>query len=333
MSTALQPEGFFSLASPDPRETDWLWRGYLAAGNATLLISQWKTGKTTLLSVLLTRLHDGRALAGQSVRPARAAIISEENRSLWQLRSRRLDFGPHAQLFCRPFPNSPSFDEWDALMERLLQLKSTSGLELVIIDTLAPLLPRGVENSADSLLRVLRPLDRLTEAGMAVLLVHHPRKGSVLAGQAARGSGALTGYVDIVVEMDLYSRHVRSDRRRRLSSWSRHSETPTDLVIELNAEGNDYAVCDDVDEELMCNLAIVSRLINERGEQMTRADLQARWPERPRPSKATFWRHLEAGVVMGKLDRHGAGHWQDPFRYTLPGSNLPSLGGVEDKAG
>jgi AAA domain len=31
----------------------WLWHGYLAAGNVTLLTSQWKSGKTTLLAVLL----------------------------------------------------------------------------------------------------------------------------------------------------------------------------------------------------------------------------------------------------------------------------------------
>ena len=37
----------------------WLWHGYLARGAVTLLTSQWKTGKTTLLSVLLNKLGDG----------------------------------------------------------------------------------------------------------------------------------------------------------------------------------------------------------------------------------------------------------------------------------
>jgi hypothetical protein len=36
---------------------------------------------------------------------------------------------------------------------------------------------------------------------MSVLLVHHPRKGKTLAGQAARGSGALPSFVDILIEM------------------------------------------------------------------------------------------------------------------------------------
>ena len=41
---------------------DWLWRGYLAPGQLTLLTSLWKSGKTTLLSVLLALLHQGGEL-------------------------------------------------------------------------------------------------------------------------------------------------------------------------------------------------------------------------------------------------------------------------------
>ena len=47
----------------------WLWHGYLAAGNVTLLTSQWKSGKTTLMSVLQSRLKTGGLLAGRPLRP------------------------------------------------------------------------------------------------------------------------------------------------------------------------------------------------------------------------------------------------------------------------
>src|SRR5438067_2210940 len=46
---------------------DWLWQGYLAPGNVTLLTSQWKTGKTTLLALLLDRMKSGGVLAGLPV--------------------------------------------------------------------------------------------------------------------------------------------------------------------------------------------------------------------------------------------------------------------------
>jgi hypothetical protein len=37
---------------------DWIWQGYLARGATTLLTSQWKSGKTTLVSILLSKLAD-----------------------------------------------------------------------------------------------------------------------------------------------------------------------------------------------------------------------------------------------------------------------------------
>src|SRR4051812_20302099 len=54
----------------------WLWHGYLGPGKVTLLTSQWKSGKTTLVSLLLARLQHGGQLAGLAVDQAKAFIIS-----------------------------------------------------------------------------------------------------------------------------------------------------------------------------------------------------------------------------------------------------------------
>jgi hypothetical protein len=67
-------------------------QGYLAPGNVTLLTSQCKSGKFTLLSVLLARLKTGGLLAGLPVAPGKAAAISAESAEQWLTRSRkRLD--------------------------------------------------------------------------------------------------------------------------------------------------------------------------------------------------------------------------------------------------
>ena len=39
---------------------NWVWEGFVAQGNLTLLTSQWKAGKTTLASALLARMKIGR---------------------------------------------------------------------------------------------------------------------------------------------------------------------------------------------------------------------------------------------------------------------------------
>jgi hypothetical protein len=77
----------------------------------------------------------------------------------------------------------------------------------------------------------------------------HPAKGKLLAGQAARGSGALSSFVDIILEMSWFTRATGQDRLRRLRAFSSHSDTPRHLVVELTADANDYIAHTQVDEE------------------------------------------------------------------------------------
>src|SRR5437763_5007270 len=97
------PQRYDDLGRPGATEPNWLWHGYLAPGDFTLLTSQWKTGKTTLLSVLLHQLKAGGVLAGQKVRPGNAVVVSEESPSLWFHRGQRFDYRDHVLWFCRPF--------------------------------------------------------------------------------------------------------------------------------------------------------------------------------------------------------------------------------------
>lgn len=321
---SLEPLAFADLAAAAPPKAAWLWHGYLAKGSVTLLTSQWKTGKTTLLSVLLARLNAGGTLAGLAVEPGIAAIVTEENPAHWRTRGERLGLGPRLSFFCRPFPGKPTRDEWQALVDRLDRLRAEQGLDLVVIDTLSGVIPSGVENHADAMLEVLRPLESLTRAGVAVLILHHPKKGAIQEGQAARGTGALSAYVDVLMEMRHLMRAGTDDRRRRLSAWSRYDETPHGLVIELAADGRDYAVCPDaLDEELDQGLMLTRELLARAGQQMTRERIHESWSERPKPNLATLWRWLEKGVERSLISRHGTGRRGDPFRYAYPGCDLP----------
>jgi hypothetical protein len=68
----------------------------------------------------------------------------------------------------------------------------------------------------------LLPLQGLANRGPAVWLLHHPAKGKRADGQAARGSSALTGLADIVMEMSSFHRGRSRDRRRRICAYSRY---------------------------------------------------------------------------------------------------------------
>jgi hypothetical protein len=315
---------YAELVDGRPVAVDWLWHGFAARGNVTLLTSQWKSGKTTLLSVLMARLHTGGELAGRAVHAARAAIVSEESPALWRLRGERLDFGPQARFFCRPFTNKPTHDEWSALLDRLVALRAERGIDLAVIDPLSSFLPAGTENNADALTGALRPLERLTAAGLAVFVLHHPRKGTWRPGQAARGSGALGAYVDILVEMSRVPGSKPDDRRRQLSAWSRFEATPSELVLELSADRCDYQVGelrleDTIEGDLDRGLEGIQEVLTRLARRLTRQQVYHEWPGRTRPSLATLWRWLECGVDRGLLVREGTGKSGDPFRYAVAG--------------
>jgi hypothetical protein len=296
---------------------DWLWQGYLAPGNVTMLTSQWKSGKTTLLALLLARLGGGGQLAGLPVRAAKVAVVTEEAPSHWLRRVEKLGIGHHVCWFCRPFRGKPTGREWLALLERLLELRRRDGIGLVAVDPLAMFLPGRDESHAGLMLEALAPLQRLTAEGLSALLLHHPRKGSSAGGQAARGSGALPGFVDIALEMHHVGRAAAGGRRRRLVAYSRYEETPRRLVIELNAEGTDY-LCHDArsEDDFLENWEQLRAALADAPRKLTRRQVAKRWPGGP-PHGVTVWRWLEQAVSQGLVCRAGSGRKRDPFRYWL----------------
>ena len=309
------------LRARTPPTIDWLWDGYLAAGSITLLTSQWKTGKTTLLSVLLTKMAGGGTLAGRAVRAGHVAVVSEEGEEHWSARDARLRFGANVQLLCRPFRGRPTPEGWAALTASLAELRAAGRLDLAVIDPFASFLPGQSENVAGTVLDFLHPLQQLTAAGASVLVLHHPKKGSPAAGQMARGSGALMGTADILMEMDGVPNGPDGDRRRRLWGFSRHPETPRQLVIELTADGTDYlALGDFTAPDQVESWPVLLGVLEDAKKKLTRRDIHARWPQDyPVPPDITLWRWLDKAVSTGKVLREGTGRAKDPFVYWLKG--------------
>jgi hypothetical protein len=302
------------------RKTErWLWDGYLGRGQITLLTSQWKSGKTTLISVLMAKMGGGGELAGMPVAAGKVAIITEEGPDNWDTRCENLKMGEHVTFFCRPFRGKPRLEEWQCLMDALLQLKAEEGLGLVVIDPLVSFLPGRDENHAGSMMECLLPLADLTAAGLSVLLVHHPRKGRVIPGQASRGSGALPSHIDILMEMNWFGEIGDDDRRRRIKAYSRHQETCRNLVLELSADGTDYRACDpsESEETSECSQAL-RRVLESASERLTQKQILEEWPEDcDVPIRSTLSRTLKRGLQAETIKQKGRGIKSDPFLYWL----------------
>jgi hypothetical protein len=255
------------------------------------------------------------------VKAGRTAVVSEESRTHWNLRGQRLDFGNHSCFFCRPFRGKPTASEWVELIDFLGERAVGDGLDLVAIDPLATFLPGRDESNAGVVLEALMPLRRLLGQGLGVWLLHHPRKGEAPEGQAARGSGALTGFADIVVEMGCLGRLAGEDRRRVLKGYSRYPETPRELVIELTEAGDDYRALGSVwENEFRESWERLRGLLACARGKLSRRQVRESCPgdDNP-PSEATLRRWLEQAVEAGLVQREGGGTNERPFHYWLPG--------------
>ncbi len=266
-------------------------------------------------------MQQGGRLLGLGVDPARALVISEESLADWRPRFRELGIRDGVDLLCRPFSTPADRDQWLALIEAAALLHDRKGTALVVIDSLGKFLPGHSENSASAMRDCLTPLERLAGAGMSVLLVHHPHKGKTLAGQAARGSGALPSFADIIIEMGYYTRPDDVDRRRRLVAYSRHEETPRHLLIELQADGRDYAVLQTGPEAAGGEgwQAVVDVLATAH-RKLTRQEVLDEWPDdADKPDPTSLWRWLSRAVACGQVQQEGTRRPRDPCRYWLRG--------------
>jgi hypothetical protein len=192
---------------------------------------------------------------------------------------------------------------------------------LKAIDPLANLAPMRTENDAAEMLKAVAPLQRLTSRGVSVLLCHHPRKGPVVPGQAARGSGALSASVDIILEMQGVCRRNAKDRRRRLRAYSRYAATPPSWVLEWTADGTDYlGLGPSAEPDDAHGWPILRALLENAAGPMTRRDIFRAWPDSAAaPARLTLWKWLSRGVREGQVLQDGRGTRKEPFQYSLPG--------------
>jgi hypothetical protein len=204
------------------------------------------------------------------------------------------------------------------LLDHVAAAAAERDARLAGIDPLAAFFSGKDENNAGAMLGALAPLQALAARGLAVLVVHHQGKKEQPAGPSERGSDALLGACDILVEMCWYRRPGEADRRRRLVALSRFDETPRQLVVELSAGGSDYLARGSfAEEEFASHWQVLSDLLRQAPAKLTQTDLLRQWPGDDRPDPATLFRWLRQALADGLLRRDGLGRRRQPFRYWL----------------
>jgi hypothetical protein len=217
-----------------PHKTDeWLWHGYLPKSGMVLLSALWKAGKTTLLSHLLRALASDGSFLGREVKAAKVLYVSEEGEQHWVRRRDSMGLRDNAGFYLQPFKVRPAPSDWRGFVKQLAEDVTKYGFDLVVFDTLAKLWPVREENDAGDVDDALMPLWDVTKAGAGVLMIHHLRKSGGSEYTGSRGSGALSAFPDIVIELTRFDATDVKSRKRALRAKGRYEETPDELVIEL----------------------------------------------------------------------------------------------------
>lgn len=231
-----------SELNPDLAEPGWIWENYLARGHITLLSALWKAGKSTLLRCMLSAIESGEEFCGQQVYPTRLLVVSEEPESDWVSKREEFNLEESQNIFvwARPIIVKPNLKQWieflDIVKEKAIKLQ----VDLIIIDTISSFWPIDNENDAAQVMKALVPLYTLTNKDMGVLLVHHFRKGGGENGQAARGSGALSGFVTNYLDFEFSDQNQYYDRL--LKTKGRFETAIPKIVIRFLPDENKYQV-------------------------------------------------------------------------------------------
>jgi hypothetical protein len=307
------------LSSPEESPTEWIWNGMIARGNITILTSQWKAGKTTLLAGLLRALETGGTFLDLPCIAAKSLVVSEESVRHWAARQKTLPIGPHTRLVSRPFIGRPTPEQWDELIRHAEAERAAGALDVLVVDPLATFLPGRSDSDPGTLLDMLNPLRRLAEYGAAVFILHHPRKERSEEGSSARGSGALLGFVDIILEMTRHGRLSTDRYRRKITGFSRHLETPASLVYEWIPGSVDFQPTPDtLAMRYQENWPVVESLLTQRSEAATHKELLTDWPpEESAPSASQLYVWLTQAVAEKRVIRSGSGTRGDPYRFRL----------------
>lgn len=267
----------WSQITEDGNKKEWIWENYVSKGHVTLLSALWKAGKSTLLRHLFLSIAKEEEFAGQPTIKSRILILSEEAESEWLQQKEELtpDEIDHIEIWSRPIRIKPNLKQWVQLIDETYAYCVINKVDMVVIDTLTTFWPIDNENDSAQVIKALVPLYTFSENNIAVLLVHHFRKGGGDQAQASRGSGALPGFVDNIIEF------TRNDNglptQRVLKTYGRFDEVIPSVVIDLTSEGVYKTLGNPWEVSKSARMQKILDILHESTQPMTAKEVYNSW--------------------------------------------------------
>jgi len=303
------------VAASTADRPEWLVPGYIALQAITELDGKIKSsGKTTWATHLVAAVLDGANFMGQPTTKTRVTYVTEQTQGSFREALSRAGLIGRGDELRLVFRREVGAMRWRDLIAAVVADAKRDGYGLLVIDTLGKLAGIVEENAAGEASAAMLPLQDAAHDGLAVLVCRHERKGGGEVGESGRGSSAISGDVDVILQLRRPEGN-QPNTRRVIESLSRYDETPEKVVVELTDEG--YLMLGDSEDVALSDaLRIVSGLIGGENGQKRKWTLDelADEGEIPRTNVRRAIRELKA---RGEVQESGSGKRGDPYRYEV----------------
>ena len=222
-----------------PVDIPWVIGKMAYTHGMTLIAGSPKAGKSTLAFELMRCLENGEYFLGQTVYEKPALLVTEEGGVSVRFKGEDL---VALDVYDRKASAGESFEETLAVIGEWSSLHPGG---VVFIDTLAAWAQVEDENASSEMQEAIDSI-RLSISEpyeVAVILIHHARKGGGKHGEGIRGSGAILAAVDHVVELSRADE--KHPNRRIIDIMSRVLHTGERWLVDWDGDTRRYTVVTD----------------------------------------------------------------------------------------
>ena len=187
---------------PDEPPPDALWAGIIYPGSITQLNSEPGAGKSTIAYNIAAMGALGKPFLGIPFTKHIRTLYIDLETPQW-LRRQKIE------TICGELPEDfLLLNDLDLLrdLSDLIQLCKKENYELIVLDTQSKVFAMEDENDNSQANKAVALVEKLTkETNVAVLLIHHTRKGNggLQAVYRGRGASAIAASVDIVANLEV----------------------------------------------------------------------------------------------------------------------------------
>jgi hypothetical protein len=302
-----KPEDLKSLPKPS-----WLIDHILPESGLAVLYGAPGTKKTFIGLSMALSIASGHHWCGRPTKPGNVLYVAAEGLSGFAVRAEAYKRQHGIVAINIRYIKEPFDLRLASHVKHLISILETAGFkpDLIVLDTLARLTPGAEENSATDMGEAVSAMDTLRRHFDAtVLVIHHSSKG----GGLERGSGALRGAADVMIEITSESRKTANLRCTKMKDAEEFQSLSVQFQRhEFEDERSSLAVASAIEISASGGLAErdehrALRVLKERFGEVgaTHGEWREQFERETGKKARTFNRELKALKKSGQVQQDG----------------------------